>query len=203
MKTAKEIKEELIHYFLFNRNFLCMAHEIALYEGIADVSGIDAGGRLVEVEVKVSWADFKSEIDAISQVQTVEGGLFHSDIWPEGIKKRAPKYEKHFLYLRGAEEFCQKRYKRYADLDNGEFVKGQFSKCFLPNKFYFAVPRELKERAIEALQGTPYGLICDATSYKQAKALHKNTLPVAVYALFLRRLSMINYFKEEKENDQD
>lgn len=195
-ETATEIKNDLITYFLFDRNFVCAAHEIALCEGIADIAGISDGRQLYEVEVKVDWADLKSELDAIKQVQEFNNGLFGTGQNDNNTLAK-PKYKKHFLYLKGAAEFCKNQYKMYEKLGDGNiFIDSVILKTFAPHKFYFAVPENLREKAVLALEGTPYGVISGRGTYKKAIALHKEELPFSVYPMFLRRLSMINYYKE-------
>ena len=69
--NANEVKKSLLQYLMWQRNFICAAHETALYGGfIADVVGISSERKIYEYEVKVSRSDLMSEI------KTIRYGLF-------------------------------------------------------------------------------------------------------------------------------
>ena len=88
--TAADIKKELLFYFLYRRNFLCAATEMAIYNGnIADVYAISESREAYEVEVKCAWGDFMSEVKAIKAIQS-SGSLFYS---------AGSKHTKHLSFL--------------------------------------------------------------------------------------------------------
>ncbi len=66
IKPAEEAKKSLLFYFLYQRNFMCATTEMAIFDGfIADVFAASENRLAYEIEVKISWQDFMSEIKAI------------------------------------------------------------------------------------------------------------------------------------------
>lgn len=126
---SKEAKRLIVYDLVMRRN-----HLLAVTEGInnSDVLAINNNFYTTEYEIKVSKADLLGEFKAIKAAINGEQDLSCS----------STKFWKHCLYL-GTRE----KYKNYANLD-----------YFKPNRFFFAVPKELKDLAVQCVAGTPYGV---------------------------------------------
>lgn len=107
--------------------------EIQISFGRADVLETRWDGTLVEYEVKVSKADFESEMCVIRSL--VAGGEVPN---PDGN----PKISKHSAYLSGPKKETRPGVAR-----------------IVPKYFSFVVPPFLEKHAKESLKGTPYGLM--------------------------------------------
>jgi O6-methylguanine-DNA--protein-cysteine methyltransferase len=181
---ASKIKRYVIRYFLFDRNFMCAVNEMTIQSGIADVIAVASNGKVYEIEVKTTWADFMSEYKCIREI--IEPmSLF--DYQHRDNKKQ--KYVKHWIYLRGADDFADKMARYYQRL-----VDKQTRLWLLPHFFYFCTPDNLLPRVLEALKDTPYGVMDTYGNIrKRAKQLHKNEMPIGFYQKIMRRMSRSNY----------
>lgn len=181
-ERAAEIKRNLIGYFLNKRNFMFAVSEIAIHAGIADVLAISDKGSVLEVEVKVDWADFNSELKFIKEIAN------KSSIFDPWRKNQSGKYEKHWIYLRGAKSFVEERAKTFGKHSHEDDIE----KWFLPHRFYFVVPPELEERVLAELEGTPYGVLTEwGLSLKPSIVLHKSETPDFIYEKMLRKYARI------------
>lgn len=176
--TSRELKAEVLFYMLYRLHFMAAVTEYGGVgcEGIADLFGITGADLTHEIEVKVSKADLMGEIAAIKYhlqeklPPTMWGGRpEHREPPPKNIRKST----KHWWYLvkegAGYEDWRRK-----------------------PNRFSFAVPRELEEIAKQELKGTPYGLIVVGGAYvvsteKKAEYLHKEKVNDAVLRKVLHK----------------
>lgn len=175
--TAEDIKVELYYYYLYKRQFLLVTTEQQLDLGyIMDVWVMDKNYMGIEIEIKVSRSDLMGELNTINRIQLSK---VHPTLYPE--YQGGCKYRKHKLYLSGT-------YK---------------TATALPNRFYFAVPEELKELALKGIKNTPYGLLVvqkseyrgamNTTVIKSAKLIHKGVVGQKIINQTMRRLAGENY----------
>lgn len=111
-----EMKTKVLSFFRFggySTRMTFVATEAGPFN--ADVLVSDGEKDIIEIETKISWADFKSD-----------------------FKKRKHAYMKSSWQA---------------------YRKGMKPRRWLPTKFYFAVPKVLVPKAIEAVKGTPYGVL--------------------------------------------
>lgn len=171
--NAKEAKKSLVFYYLFRRNFVAAATEMAIEGGfIADVYAINDNMSAYEAEVKVEWGDFMREVKAIRCVLGASD-LFNKNGDP--IDLSDSKIMKHRSYLRNGARSYSNGYMR-------------------PNRFYFAVPYEMRENAAREIKDTPYGVIdFYGHTHKSAKDLHKEKVTNEALIRMMRRLARVNY----------
>lgn len=141
---------------------------------IADILAITKTRHVYEVEIKTSKADLQTELKAINQA------LSNKDI-PR--REWAPKYGKHALHIHGKSVYGWE----------GSATQQTIS----ANRFYFAVPEELREMAIGGVRDTPYGIILLGKRYvrevlKRAKLLHNNKMSEDRIFKIIHRLSLEN-----------
>lgn len=142
-------------------------------DGIADVYGITESGYSYEIEVKCSKNDLAGELEAIRHIQAWNAA---PTLGEKPMPKRSmSKRLKHEVYLSGTYPWR------------------------IPNRFYFVVPIDLREYALKALEGTPYGLFSvnsTPTSLgsqewvsedKDARHLHKEKVSDEVKENILRK----------------
>lgn len=180
--NAHDLKAEMLTHMLYRLKFTAAVTEYGGRGliGIADVFGILGSGYTHEFEVKVSKADLAGELRAIeywTKPEEVRGPLFEQS----HAKTALSKGGKHHIYL------CGDR-----DTYTGVYAR-------IPNKFSFVTPWDLKEVALEAIHGTPYGLYViqhhengghpwsDVICAKVAKNLHKEKAHDEVASNILRK----------------
>ena len=158
---------------MFRRQFLLANTEQTLNMGIADVWVVDKNYMAIEIEIKVSKSDLRTELSCIQRiVQMQKEPLLYS-----AEKEGGNKYRKHKRYLTN---------------------KG-ITSAILPNRFYFAVPEELKETALEVIKETPYGLLVVEGSMhsvyiiKSGKLLHSGVIGQNTIKDTIRRVCTENY----------
>lgn len=173
--TSIEIKQKLLWELLYKRGYHMAVTEKSMIYGIADIFALTKAGFTHEIEIKVSRADLKSELDCV-------------DLVCSGKKQEKPmsKFHKHLAYLKQ-----DARASKYSLFDparepNPRVVYGfqsdiAIEKTDLPNKFSFAVPTELVEYAQEKLKDTPYGVFAISPAgtifqVKEAKHIHKEKI---------------------------
>ena len=118
----------------------------------ADLITVKRSMLTVEFEIKISRADLINEIKAIKEAVKIYKKGFKSAaelqkyIWSEWRKERkeelkisCTKFGKHRRYLHA------KKFKEYVS-------------DFVPNEFYFFVPKKLKDVALQGIEDTPYGV---------------------------------------------
>lgn len=88
--TAEDIKFELMRYYLYERQFLCITTEQNMYYGRADIWVLDRDYMGIEIEIKVSKADLISELNSIKHIVGELSGV------------RGAKYIKHERYIKYA-----------------------------------------------------------------------------------------------------
>lgn len=101
--------------------------------------------------------------------------------------KPSPKRHKHWAYLTG----------------NSKYIE------YVPNSFYFVVPEELKDLAVEGVKNTPYGVIVYGVDRRlrgsenrdpelmycvRAKKLHKEKYSDEMIRKLARRVSVEKFF---------
>ena len=140
--NALECKIKLLHYFRFKRRFKYIATEAGKFNSDVLISN---ESQILEIEVKVSFADLKNE-----------------------FKKR-----KHEIYK----------------------SPSYYYKQYLPNFFYFAVPRTLVRQSLLFLKDSPYGLISISTKSLSNKKDE-------TYCKILKRAKPIHDKFNERLHDQ-
>ena len=166
--TAKDYKKRL-KYYLYNKNYGGVVEE-SVHHWNADIVGVKWGGETHEFEIKVSLSDLQGEIKAIKRAlqgniyttKQTQAGMFEYSYTLNKVEVdenvSTTKLEKHYCYLvsdkqpnlsfMGSEE-------QFLSLN-----KSNTQECFIPHKFYFAVPSELVDKAKQLLQDIPnYGLM--------------------------------------------
>lgn len=88
--TAEDIKLELMRYYLYERQFLCVTTEQNMYYGRSDIWVLDRDYMGIEIEIKVSRADLISELNSIKHILGELSGV------------RGAKYTKHKRYIKYA-----------------------------------------------------------------------------------------------------
>jgi len=163
-QTSHDLKAEMLAHALYRLHFVAAVTECGNGSfGVADVVGIRESGYTAEFEVKVSKQDLMGEMKSIRAI--VEG----VDLFADPSKKvNVAKYPKHNAYIK-----------------NDGYMSAYYKDLSMrPNHFYFVVPPELKEVALEGLAGTPYGLFMvyehqgehpysDVSCLKKPSLLHK------------------------------
>lgn len=181
--NAEVVKQALMSYYLFERQFLLVTTEQVTTYGTADVWVMDKDYLALEIEVKVSRSDLLSELNSIRDIK-----FFNKPTTPS---KQLKKYRKHYRYL-----------TKYHQYDNV---------ALLPNRFYYCVPIELASIALEYLKDTPYGiLVCEEREIggyednpirtvqniqviKSGKCLHNGEVSQNIIKQTLRRICSENY----------
>lgn len=164
MIKTNEVKEWLLFYFLYTRNFLCATTEMYVYDGsfIADIIALSPNYKIYEVEIKTNINDLKNELNSILSIK--------KDKIEEN--KKLSKYRKHRGYLNKIKD----------------------DSLFIPHKFYFAIPYEDKEYVLKILSGTSYGLMdLHGNILKTAKDLHNEPIEKQYVEKTLQRISRVNY----------
>jgi len=108
-----------------------------------DVLELTLGKQLIEYEIKTEKQDFKNELFAIDI-------NFNRDDYK--------KHELRFLEVRGI------KFNKHRFYINSNFteIRKQYPNSFIPNKFYFVIPDELRNLYFDFLDdypSVPYGLI--------------------------------------------
>ena len=197
-RTAKDYKKRL-KYHLYNKNYGGVVEE-SVHHWNADIIGVRWGGEVNEFEIKVSLSDLQGEIKAINRA--LEGNIYKTKESQVGMfehsyalntvevdeKVSTTKLEKHYCYLTG-DKLPNSTFMGYKE----QFLslnKNNTEECFVPHKFYFAVPSHLVESAKGLLKDIPKYGIMDADTGEIKKPAR--TLPRAnirkedYYNLFFR-----------------
>lgn len=154
---ATEVKHDILSYAFFERG--CIA---VVTEGLnnADVLGISKHRQAIEYEIKVSKQDLNKELAAIKYATMTmnEGKNIAAPDTPEQmalnielgkLKEKSggwSKINKHQEYI-NPKAYFEKRLSSY------------YGRSYMPNYFYFVVPRKLVEYTKENIKGTGYGVI--------------------------------------------
>ena len=132
--TALQMKRIIAEHLFTELGFLGVFTEC--FNG-SDVFGVRRTLYAVEYEIKISKSDLVHELKSIRAVIANNPKLMDKHGWN--------KYSKHRRYIgKGDDMFYSKEY-------NDLFYK--------PNEFYFAVPNELADVAVDGVKGTPYGVM--------------------------------------------
>ena len=168
-RSSKEVKSDLLFYFLYSRGFLYATTEMGTYDGYsfkADIVAVNKNYKFYEVEIKTSFGDLKNELETIDYITN-----------NTEVKSNLAKYYKHKEYLKKTEHIER----------------------FIPHRFYFALPYENKKYALEKLKNTPYGVMdLDGNVFKTAKDLHNRVIEKDFLEKMLQRLSRENYNLSKK-----
>jgi len=190
--NAEIVKQALMRYYLFERQFLLVTTEQVTTYGTADVWVMDKDYLALEIEVKVSRSDLLGELNSIRDIK-----FFNNPTTPS---KQLKKYRKHYRYL-----------TKYHQYDN---------KSILPNRFYYCVPASLMDIALEYLKHTPYGiLVCvenevqhegellgvyhNIKVVKSGKCLHNGKVSENIVKQTIRRICSENYNLRSKKNGKN
>lgn len=168
-RTAKDYKKR-IKWHLYNKGYGGVVEE-SVHHWNADIIGVKWGGEVNEFEIKVSLSDLKGEIKAIKR--SLEGNIYKTKQSQVGVFEYSytlnkvevdenvstTKLEKHYCYLTG-----NKRPSLTFMGTKEQFLsfnhKDETEQCFIPHKFYFAVPNHLVEHAKSLLKNIPnYGIM--------------------------------------------
>jgi hypothetical protein len=143
---TNRIKTALLSYYTFKRSAQIACTEIFDGCSIADVLIIAKNDEVIEIEIKISKADMKHELN-------------------KGVKHSNWKELENYKYERLEDTFIAKHDQLKHQTDT-------------PNKFYFCVPIELKDFALEFISklNNKYGLI-----------LFNNTKPLLHNLIFIKR----------------
>lgn len=159
-------------------NFLLYhsGYEAAFTESLnqSDVLGIRESFLTTEVETKVDRADLLNELHTIQSV-------FEPELSAK-LRQRQIKYEKHQIYI------------------NGTFKKEGW--LFCPNYFYLAFPIELKDRRLNMLEKTKYGIMIIkngvVTIEKKAEKIHDEKIDQSNFLRLMRKACTENLGLREK-----
>lgn len=172
--TEKEVKNNLLFYFLYSRGFLCATTEVGVFDGfsLADIVALNKNYKFYEVEIKTSLIDLKNELKTVDDITN-----------NRQREKNLAKWYKHSAYLKTPEQetlFIPHRFYFSAPYENKEEALQTLSKT----------PYGLMD--------------LDGNIYKVAKDLHKKPIPKDFIEKMLRRLSRENYDllnKNDKRED--
>lgn len=168
------LKTHVVGYLLYRGGY----HAVATEYHTRDVFAVNRNGYTCEVEVKVSPSDLMSEIETMKYLLNPNNDPSYPIVeCKNGKKKTLAKFDKHRSYL----------------LDEAKHSPR-------PRYFYFAVPEVLKEKALQELANSPYGLLIDVGNFvikaKKAEVLSDNKFDDYFY--FLRKASNENYQLRKK-----
>lgn len=166
----------------------------------ADIIGVNFKGEVNEFEIKVSITDLRGEIKAIRralsgdiykkvQHQTGFWSYNHVDV---DEKVSLTKLEKHYCYLVGDQQAAM----TFNGPEGAGISSDNPRACFIPNRFYFAVPTALIDKAKELLSDiTLYGLFNADTGeiVKPSRKLPRSQFSRRVFFdLFIRSCTELN-----------
>jgi len=159
-------------------NFLLYhnGYEAAFTESLnqSDVLGIRESMFTTEIEIKVDRSDLLNELHTIQCVSEPE--------LVAKLRQRRVKYRKHQVYL------------------NSDFKKEGW--LFCPNYFYLAFPPELKDRRLNMLEKTKYGIMIIkdgvVTIEKKAEKIHNEKIDQSNFLRLMRKACTENLGLREK-----
>lgn len=93
--TAKFIKYQLMKYLRFQRKFIFACSECV---NNADITGLDAN-NLIEIEIKISKADFLKEFDGESRIKSYKHKVLQSLWAKENIKTKNNYVIPNYFYF--------------------------------------------------------------------------------------------------------
>jgi len=167
--TSGQVKLHTMAYLLYQGGSQAVATE---YRSM-DVFAVNRSGFGIEIEVKVSWSDFMSEIETMKYLLDPEQDHGFSAIKKNnGEWKYLKKFDKHRSYLISEATHSPR-----------------------PRYFYFAVPHEFVDKALKQLEGSPYGLMEDLGNFVRVKKKARilSDCKFDDYFYFLRKVSNENY----------
>lgn len=197
--TATEYKKHIKH-LLYLKTYGGVIEE-SVNHWNADIIGVTYDKWEVnEFEIKVSVSDLRGEVRAIKRA--LQGGIYKQEAWVSGSYSynrvkvdenvSLTKLEKHYCYLvddkQGSMTFNgtaeeEARMNIWKDRTNKH-------ECFVPHKFYFAVPGELVDEVKALLKDVPFYGIMNADNgviVKSAKKLPRANIRVRdLFNLFMR-----------------
>lgn len=159
-------------------NFLLYhsGYEAAFTESLnqSDVLGIRESMFTTEIEIKVDRSDLLNELHTIQCVSEPE--------LVAKLRQRRVKYQKHSAYL-------------------GNSLQRKIG-LFLPNYFYLAFPPELKDRRLNMLEKTKYGIMIIengvVTIEKKAEKIHDEKIDQSNFLKLMRKACTENLGLREK-----
>lgn len=174
--------KKLIKQHLYAKNYGGVVEESSNHWN-ADIIGVNFNGEVNEFEIKVSIADLRGEVKAIKRA--IQGGIYKDIQRPsQGYftynevkveeKVSLTKLEKHYCYLVGDRQGGMS-FSGTVDEERQINSSGSTNKreCFVPYKFYFAVPTFLVEEAKSLLKDVPNYGIMDADTGEIKKNARK------------------------------
>ena len=190
-----QIYKKKIKGFLYAKTYGGVVEE-SVNHWNADIIGVTFRHEVNEFEIKCSVNDLRGEIKAIKRAlrgdiykNQSQNNLFSYNRVEVEEKVSLTKLEKHYCYLVGNKKQSmsftgtieEERQLKEAD-DNVT--------CFVPDKFYFAVPTTLVPIAKELLQDVPYYGVMDADTgeiKKNAKRIPRaHSTKTDIVNLFMR-----------------
>jgi hypothetical protein len=175
--TSKHVKELLIGRFTFFNGYVGAVYE-APNLNAADVIAVKHGGKVQEYEIKVSKADLVGEMRCARVAKGLDDPSKYQRadyVEPDGTQfQMSPVVRRKYLksqYTLSATKLT--KHKLYL---TGEGREGMNSysfappKPFVPNTFYWCIPRSLLEICQQLNVGLPYGIYVfdmPMTSYAQ------------------------------------
>lgn len=185
--TAKDAKQHLAAYVSAQSSQYMGGVWESSNHWNADFIAVKWTHKISEFEIKVSRADLRGEIAAIRSVlaepvyeQYELWGRTHERIRSD-IKHSHTKVEKHHHYL--------------VERKKDRFTGQPQTDLFRPNLFYFAVPSDLVDYAMEQTGGLKYGVfdLNRMEVRKRATSLHDDPHSVgAMLGLFSRACTLRN-----------
>jgi hypothetical protein len=190
--SAKDYKKKLKRY-LYQKKYCGVVEEV-VNTWNADIIGVKWGGEVNEFEIKVTLSDLRGEVKAVKRAllgeiyitQENQTGLWSYNSIHIQEKLSKTKLEKHYCYLVGDKQGRM----TFHGLEGSLLAADNNKDCFVPNKFYFAVPGLLVESAEELLEGVPcYGIFNLDTGVFEKKGIRlprRNVRFVDMFNLFAR-----------------
>lgn len=162
---------------IVSKHFLFDLHALGTYtESLqnSDVLAVTKAMFTVEVEIKTHREDLLNELHTITKVLR--------DDKPFGLRQRHVKWLKHNSYLKHPEVVTPN--------------------TFIPNTYYIAIPDTMYDHRLNALRGTPYGVMLihedKVEIVMEARKMHKNKLLPEHLLRLMRKTATENYFLRKK-----
>lgn len=200
MKDSSFYKQAMKHH-LYQKTYGGVVEE-SVNHWNADIIGVTfTKWEVNEFEIKVSLSDLRGEIKAIKRA--LKGSIYQniasqsSFFSYNNVKVEEnvslTKLEKHYCYLVGDKQggmTFNGTVEEEKLLNGAPRSRDNVKECFVPHKFYFAVPTFLIENAKELLKDVPYYGIINADTgiiKKSAKTLPRhNARQSDIMNLFFR-----------------
>lgn len=172
MLTTKEVKNNLLYYLLYSRDFLSATTEIGVYNGLSlgDVVGLSRTFKFYEIEIKLNLNDLRNELNTINNI-----------INKRSFDKKLSKYQKHLNYLKTTS-------------NKKLFIPHRF--------YFSISPRYKEEALKTLNKTSYGLMDFDGNVFKIAKDLHHEKIGERFVQNMLQRLSRVNYNLIKNEEKQ-